>query len=74
MKFALHEVLMYYMCRRNIMSDLIALLKDIFMIKASDDVKIGLSQFKPVIEKRPVELKPVSQKNVKISELMRKGF
>ena len=63
---------MYYMCRRNPMSDIVAFLKDIFMINSSNSAKIGLSQFKPVIEKKAVELKPVS-KNVKISDLMRRG-
>ena len=54
------------------MSDIIAFFKDIFMMNSTGSAKIGLSQFKPVIEKKAVELKPVS-KNVKISDLMRRG-
>ena len=53
------------------MNELVAFLKDLFMISQSND-KIGLSQFKPVLEKKAVELKPVS-KDVKISDLMRRG-
>ena len=55
------------------MSDILAFLKDIFMINSSDGRKIGLSQYKPLIEKKTVELKPVSTKNAKISDLMRRS-
>lgn len=54
------------------MSDILAFLKDIFMISSTADKKVGLSQFKTVIEKKPVELKPVN-KEVKISDLMRRS-
>ncbi|MDR1168277.1 MAG: hypothetical protein LBK53_05225 [Heliobacteriaceae bacterium] len=54
------------------MKETISFLKDIFMIKSEDRIKVGLSQFKGVT---PVERASVPQKTrpeeIKLSDLMR---
>ena len=54
------------------MNELISFFKDIFMINDSK-VKVGLSQFKTEsIKKEPVKVAKI-QKEVKLSDLMRKS-
>ena len=56
------------------MKELISFLKDIFMISDNDSkVKVGLSQFKnEKIVKEPVKFTKI-QKEVKLSDLMRRS-
>ena len=56
------------------MGNIIQILQEIFMLKEDNTTKVGLSYFKET--KTPVEKpaqKPVVPKELKISELMRKG-
>lgn len=56
------------------MKEIIAFLKDIFMLDNEQKIKIGLSQFKtqkPV--KEPAKKVTRLEKNVKLSDLMRKS-
>ena len=58
------------------MKELIAFFKEIFMITDENSkVKIGLSQFKKVekAEKKPVKKVAKIQKEVKLSDLMRRS-
>lgn len=56
------------------MKEILSFFKDIFMLSdMSSNMKVGLSQLKVEDEKK-VEVKPVkSQKDIKISDLMRKS-
>lgn len=75
MKFALADVLMLLYYQGDLdMSDLIKILKDIFMIKNTDTRHIGLSQFKPVsVVEKPKENVFNKPKELKISDLMRRS-
>ena len=57
------------------MKEIITFLKEIFMIKEDEKIKVGLSQFKAtsIIEKKEKtkDTKPKSTSQVKISDLMR---
>ena len=57
------------------MGNFISFLQEIFMMKQNNSAKVGLSAFKEVstpVEKKP-KAKVPSPKELKISELMRKG-
>lgn len=56
------------------MQEILAFFKDIFMIKESNNQKVGLCQFKtetPVEKPRKLVLK--ASKDIKISDLMRRS-
>jgi len=56
------------------MKEIITFLKEIFMMKEEDKIKVGLSQFKAtsVVEKKETKSKKSkSNSQVKISDLMR---
>ena len=56
------------------MGNIIGLLQEIFMLKENNSAKVGLSGFKDV--QSPVEKpqrKPMAPKELKLSDLMRKG-
>lgn len=56
------------------MQEIVAFFKDIFMIKESNNQKVGLCQFKtetPVEKPRKLVLK--ASKDIKISDLMRRS-
>ncbi len=57
------------------MKELISFFKDIFMISDNDSkVKVGLSQFKTEeVVKEPVQKVTKLQKDVKLSDLMRRS-
>jgi hypothetical protein len=54
------------------MNEIKSFFQDIFMMKPQDNIKVGLSQFKPVM---PVEnpTAPKSSSEIKLSDLMRGG-
>lgn len=57
------------------MGNLISLLQEIFMMKEDNSTKVGLSSFKEVatsVERKP-KVKAPAPKELKISELIRKG-
>ena len=55
------------------MKEIAAFLKDIFMMKDSNTQRIGLSQFKPVQTVETVPVNVFKNKEVKLSDLMRKS-
>ena len=58
------------------MNEIVKFLKEIFMLKTEDSIKVGLTQFKsttPIeksLKKKPAEPK----KEVKLSDLMRRSY
>ncbi len=66
----------YNKFRRKLMKELIAFFKDIFMIgDQNSNIKVGLSQFKneQVEKKQPVKNIKKENKEVKLSDLMRRS-
>ncbi len=56
------------------MKELIAFFKDIFMITDENaKVKVGLSQFKTVVKQPAKKVTKMPQKEVKLSDLMRRS-
>jgi len=54
------------------MNDFLCLLQDIFMLKKEDNVKVGLTQFKREIVKPLPKEVSIKNKDVKLSDLMRR--
>lgn len=56
------------------MNEFISFLKDILMIKEEVSISIGLSQFKTsTVSVKPKEEKTIKNKEVKLSDLMRRN-
>ena len=56
------------------MGAIINFLKEILMIKENDNIKIGLTQFKePVIKSARAKTPSIRNKDVKLSDLMRRA-
>lgn len=56
------------------MSEFFGLLQDIFMMKKADsDMKVGLTQFKQIEAKPIVKDVSIRNKDVKLSDLMRRA-
>ena len=56
------------------MNEFISFLKDILMIKEEASISIGLSQFKTsTVSVKPKEEKTIKNKDVKLSDLMRRS-
>ena len=56
------------------MNEFITFLKDIFMIKEATPMSVGLSQFKATtVEPKPKEKKETKNKEIKLSDLMRRS-
>ncbi len=58
------------------MNDIIKFLKEIFMLKSEDSIKVGLTQFKTVtpIEKAVKKQAAPQKSEVKLSDLMRRSY
>lgn len=58
------------------MQEIITFLKEIFMIKSEDKIKVGLTQFKTVTPVEKQAQKPLikPQSEVKLSDLMRRSY
>lgn len=58
------------------MNDVIKFLKEIFMLKPEDSIKVGLTQFKTVtpIEKAVKKQVQPAKAEVKLSDLMRRSY
>lgn len=58
------------------MNDIIKFLKEIFMLKSEDSIKVGLTQFKTVtpIEKAVKKQTAPQKSEVKLSDLMRRSY
>lgn len=58
------------------MQEIITFLKEIFMIKSEDKIKVGLTQFKTVTPVEKKVQKPAIKQptEVKLSDLMRRSY
>lgn len=58
------------------MQEIITFFKEIFMLKSEDNIKVGLTQFKPLptpVEKAAKPIVP-PKTEVKLSDLMRRSY
>jgi len=64
--------MVYNVSKEKLMNDFLCLLQDIFMLKKEDNVKVGLTQFKREIVKPLPKEVSIKNKDVKLSDLMRR--
>lgn len=61
------------MGKEIIMGDFINLIQEIFMLKKDNSVKVGLTQFKRDVYKPAPKQASIRNKDVKLSDLMRRA-
>lgn len=71
MKFI--NTIMLFVSEEIIMNDFINFLKDVFMLKKEDNIKVGLTQFKREPVKNAPKEVSIKTKDVKLSDLMRRA-